>query len=335
MRIIDFLLDDEQPWSAYRTMVDLMGMEEKEDQVLEMKGKMLGHPMVQRLMDDMKAWPGEVVKSHKRAGLLYHKLSFIADLGITKDDVDVSGISENLKKHRSAEGLFQVPMNISSHFGGTGYDQWSWALCDAPLLVYSSIKMRITNADELETGLDYLVGLAFENGWPCRVSENLGKFRGPGKKNDPCPYATLLALKMLSILENRKQSKEARMGVESLLTLWEQSKERHPYMFFMGNDFRKLKAPFIWYDILHVVDVLSQYDFALTDPRFIEMLGLINAKADDSGLLTPESTWLAWKGWDFTQKIKPSPWLTFLVYRINQRAAERKDDLPKLLLDGH
>ena len=72
--------------------------------------------------------------------------------------------------------------------------------------------------------------------------------------------------------------------------------------------------------ILHVADVLSQYDFALNDPRFIEMLNLINAKASKDGLFTPESVWKAWEGWDFGQKTKPSPWVTFLVYRINERA---------------
>jgi N-acetyl-anhydromuramyl-L-alanine amidase AmpD len=38
-------------------------------------------------------------------------------------------------------------------------------------------------------------------------------------------------------------------------------------MFFMGTDFRKLKAPFIWYDILHATEVLSWYTYARSDSR--------------------------------------------------------------------
>ena len=30
-------------------------------------------------------------------------------------------------------------------------------------------------------------------------------------------------------------------------------------MFFMGTDFRKLKVPLVWYDLLHVLDVLSSF----------------------------------------------------------------------------
>ena len=193
-------------------------------------------------------------------------------------------------------------------------------MCDAPLLMYSVVKMDKKNTAETYKGVDFLLRLKRENGWPCAVSKELGKFRGPGKKDDPCPYVNLIMLQLLALFPEHKDSPAARTGVKCLLNCWETSKERHPYMFFMGTDFRKLKAPFIWYDILHVADVISQYDFALNDPRFKEMLNLINAKADKDSLFTPESIWKAWEGWDFAQKNKPSPWLTFLVYRINNRA---------------
>ena len=87
-------------------------------------------------------------------------------------------------------------------------------------------------------------------------------------------------------------------------------------MFYMGTDFRKLKAPFVWYDILHVLDVLSQLSWLRNDSRLKEMSDIIKSKADNEGKYTPESEWKAWKGWDFGQKKQPSRWLTFLVLRI-------------------
>ena len=130
-------------------------------------------------------------------------------------------------------------------------------------------------------------------------------------------------LQLLALFEAYRDGREVRLGAESLLHLWETSKDRHPYMFFMGTDFQKLKAPYIWYDILHVVEVLSQFDFARRDARFIEMLDLVNSKADAEGLFTPESIWTAWKDWEFGQKKKPSAWLTFLVARVNRRMREK------------
>jgi hypothetical protein len=96
---------------------------------------------------------------------------------------------------------------------------------------------------QVQKATKYLFSLVHENGWRCVVSKELGKFRGPGKKEDPCPYATLAMLKMLSQFVEWRQSKEAHAGAECLLDLWQRSLELHPYMFYMGTDFRKLKAP--------------------------------------------------------------------------------------------
>jgi hypothetical protein len=129
-------------------------------------------------------------------------------------------------------------------------------------------------------------------------------------------------LKLLSLYEDDRNSEYAKHSVESLLNLWENSRTLRPYIFYMGTDFRKLKAPFIWYDILHVADTLSNFEYARHDSRFIEMVDLISQKADSNGFYTPESVWQAWKDWEFGQKKKPSAWLTFLVYRIKKRMNE-------------
>ena len=90
-------------------------------------------------------------------------------------------------------------------------------------------------------------------------------------------------------------------------------------MFYMGTDFRKLKAPMVWYDLLHVSDVLTRFSFFLKDARLREMVELVEAKADTEGRYTPESVWTAWKDWDFGQKKIPSPWLTLLAWRVLKR----------------
>jgi hypothetical protein len=85
-------------------------------------------------------------------------------------------------------------------------------------------------------------------------------------------------------------------------------------MFFMGTDFSKLKAPLVWYDLLHVAGVLSRFPWVHGDPRFQSMLDAIRAKAGPDARFTPESVWTAWKDWDFGQKEVPSPWLTLLAW---------------------
>ncbi len=312
-------LVDSFPWVEYRTRIDLLGQPENDSRVVQAQKAMAGHPLVQARLRELAEWPGVVISSHKSASQPFHKLSFIADLGLTVNDPRVKAITKKVMEHQSPESVMQLPMKISSAYGGSGKEVWAWALCDAPLILYSLVKMGLENNRQVRSGMEYLKGLVRQNGWPCAVSPELGKFRGPGKKDDPCPFANLVMLKFLNQTRKGRESEEARLGAETLLSLWKQSKARHPYIFYMGNDFRKLKAPFIWYDILHVVEVLSQFPWLGKDARLGEMVKIIRSKADREGRFTPESEWKAWKGWDFCQKKEPSPWLTFLILRILKR----------------
>jgi hypothetical protein len=97
----------------------------------------------------------------------------------------------------------------------------------------------------------------------------LGRFRGPGRKADPCPIANVYALKALSLVLELLDSPATRQGVEMLLGHWERRAEVK--------------------------------------------------QADAQGRYTAGSMYQAWKRWPFADKKQPSPWLTFLALRIQQR----------------
>ncbi len=170
-------------------------------------------------------------------------------------------------------------MNIKPGYGGTGEDQLAWMLCDAPLILYALIKFEDGITIDYQDSVNHLIALQRENGWPCAVSPDLGKFRGPGRKNDPCPYATLLMLQLLSQFPEKHNDPVVRTGVETILSLWEERSEKRPYLFAMGSTFSKLKAPLLWYDILHVTDVLTQIPWAIKDERLQEMINVIFTKS--------------------------------------------------------
>jgi hypothetical protein len=164
--------------------------------------------------------------------------------------------------------------------------------------------------------------LAEENGWRCHASPDLGKFKGPGRRSDPCPIANVYALKALSLTPAWIDSPATRAGTEMLLRHWAHEEDHKLFLFGAGTDYRKLKYPFVWYDILHVAEVLSRYPFVRADPRLSEMVQAITVQADEAGRYTAASMYRAWKGWSFADKKQPSPWLTFLVLRILKRMEE-------------
>ncbi len=307
------------PWVEYRTRRDLLNMSEEEPAVVRARQAMVSDPTLLSLIGELVSWPGLVLNSHKSAGHPLHKLVFLADLGFRKSDPGVAAVTDRILTHRADEGPFQVLMNIPRAFGGSGEDQWAWALCDAPLLLYALSLLGLKDDPRVKEALGYLTSLVRENGWPCVVSPQLGSFRGPGRREDPCPYATLVMLKALSLDPQRRQSPAARSGAESQLNLWAERQARHPYLFYMGTDFCKLKTPSVWYDLLHLVEVLSRFLFLAQDPRLAEMAEILRGKADGQGRFTAESVWMAWKGWEFGQKKSPSRWLTLVALRALQR----------------
>lgn len=332
------------PWVRYRLPLDLEGVPRDAPEVRTALADLLAAPQVRDLLADIAAWPGTVLASHRSPSQTFHSLGFLAELlagsGLgagaaagTEAAVDrgaaIGTAVARIRERTGPDGIPRLPMTYPEHFGGPGVETWAWALCDAPILLRARVRFGGASEPLVRQGIRSLVSLAEPFGWPCRVAPELGSFRGPGRKSDPCPFATLIMLELLAALreeaprdpeaEALAEGSEAAAGVDALLDCWERSADRHPYMFFMGTDFRKLKAPGLWYDILHVADVLSRYPKARSDPRFLDMLGVLRSKARPDGTFVPESVYQPYKAWDFGQKKEPSPWIKFTVERIHLR----------------
>jgi hypothetical protein len=303
-KLVEWLLEG-PPWVQYRTRIDLLGQPENNSEVAANRQAMLTDPKVRTLLSELSGWPGSPLKRHNDASHLLHKLVFISDLGVRASDPGVDGIIKSIEEHHSKEGAFQTLANISPQYGGSGKDQLVWMLCDAPSILYSMVKLGVRENPAIQSAARHLASLSFDNGWPCAVAPELGKFRGPGRKTDPCPYATLITLKALAQTPELRDSRACSIGADSLLKLWEQRKERRPYMFAMGTDFAKLKAPLIWYDLLHVIEVLSQFPSLRKDKRLLEMVDVMKAKSGAERRFTAESVWKAWSEWEFGQKRTP------------------------------
>jgi len=316
---VEWLLEG-PAYVQYRTRVDLLGQAETDPAVLSARSAMLVQPEIADLAVSLQDWPGKVLSSHKSANQSFHTLNFLIDLGLKESDFKLREIAEKILSQASPEGPFRIPMNISAGHGGSGEDIGGWALCDAPNLVYALIQLGLGDDPQVTKAVKYLTGLVQDYGWPCVVSKELGNFRGPGRKNDPCPYATLIMLKILGLKPEWQDHRAAAIGIQTIARLWQTRRDQHPYIFYMGDDFCKLKAPLIWYEIIHVVDVLSHFPQAVRSESFQEMLEIVKDKATPDGLFIPESVYLPYKNWDFGQKKLPSFWLTFLVYRILLRS---------------
>jgi len=311
------LLDHSDNWLKYAIRLNLCN--ESKHTLKELKNQALADNRIQRYLTDIADFHATLVTNHKNPDLPIHKLLFLLDLGFGLEIPEIKTAIDEILKHKDEHGVYQSMTNVPKHYGGAGVDVFSWCLCDAPLLFQALLKAGMDYKEYIKPGVDYLVSLYRENGFPCVVSPELGKFRGPGRKDDCCPYATLIMADLLSYIPEYRDSQAAGTAVKVMLDLWENSLEQHPYMFYMGTDFRKLKAPSCWYDIVSVAGVLSKYKYVRQDSRFQEMITVIRSKQDREGFFTPESVYLKLKDLDFGQKKVPSPYLTYLCYLIFDR----------------
>jgi hypothetical protein len=303
-------------------LVDLLDRQETDQDVAAARGEMVGHRQVGELISDLASWGDRPLARHSDASHPIYSLSTLADFGVRADDDGVLERLDEVLAHQSPEGAFETLVNIPRTFGGSGLDGWSWMACDAPTLAYGMQALGLSADPRVRRSVDHLAGLVEENGWRCAAAPDLGRFRGPGRKADPCPMANVYALKALSQSPDWLDSQALRTGAEMLLWHWEHQSERKLYLFGIGTDFRKLKYPFVWYNVLHVLDVLSRFPFVRRDTRFREMVDVVQAQGDGDGRFTAGSMYRAWKDWSFADKRKPSPWLTFLCCRVLKRSYE-------------
>ena len=308
------LLEISEPWLQYALRLNLFS-QRKEDFV-ELKDDALKDPKIRGFLQDVSNFHGLIVSGHKNFALPIHKLLFLLELGLDTEIPEIKHAIAEIMTHKDKNGVYLSAVNIPLKLGCDGQDTFGWAMCDAPLLLRALCLAGVDYPKHIKQGVDTLIKTNRQNGFPCAASDQFGKWRGPGRKEDCCPYATLSMLKLLLATPEYRLSSITLDTAKALLDLWQTSRTSHPYMFFMGNDFRKLKVPTLWYDIVSVCDALSSVVGIHDDERFKEMLQVIRDKQNADGMFTPESIYLKLKEWDFGQKINPSPYLTYVICRL-------------------
>jgi len=328
MKIINWLLESDS-FVQYATRLNIL--KENKYDLLELRNELLTDERIMEYLKDVSAFNSILVTNHKNPNLPIHKLIFLLDIGLDTDVLEIKLAIDQILENIDGLGMYRSMTNVSKHFGGSGENTLGWALCDAPLMLHALLRAGISYEEHIQKGVEYIVGLYRENGFPCVVSKELGKFRGPGRKDECCPFATLIMLNLLKEIPQYRDSDLTKSIIDNLLDLWQNSYDKHPYMFYAGKDFRKLKAPTNWYNILSVSGCLSHFEYAKKDKRFQKMIDVIEEKANSEMQFIPESIYLKCKAFDFGQKKVPSAWLTYkcllLLIRVGRYQVEELANL--------
>ena len=151
----------------------------KKENLIELKHNVLKNDKIKSYLYDITDYHKILVSNHKNPMLPIYKLMFLLDIGLDCSVPEVQIAVNEIMKHKDKNGVYQSLTNIPKHFGGSGEDTFGWCLCDAPLLLLALIKAGIDYEKHIKKGVNFLVTLCNDNGFPCEVSSEIGKFRGP------------------------------------------------------------------------------------------------------------------------------------------------------------
>ncbi|MDD2245326.1 MAG: hypothetical protein PHR13_12060 [Dysgonamonadaceae bacterium] len=143
-------------------------------------------------------------------------------------------------------------------------------------------RLGYANDSRLEKTFKHLLETQHEDGgWRC----NTYKFGRGAETAFSNPGTTLAALDAFrfSIFLNKDERLDK--AVESLLSHWETRKPLGPCHYGIGTLFMKVEYPFFRYNLFFYVYVLSFYDRAKNDTRFLDALNILKSKLVDGKII--------------------------------------------------
>jgi hypothetical protein len=305
-KTIHWLLEG-PPWLKYA--VELQLLDKKPD-----VKPVASDVSIKKIVNELKDAHGLVsLKTGKLSykGKIYWDLFFLADIGLTVNDLHIDKEAKWIYDLQASDGTFVTMDGMKPSF-----------FC-IPTILLAALKKMDYNDD---VKLEKFIRLIFktqrlDGGWHCAKQRSVGQRL---QDTESCPMDNQNILLLLGQFKEYRRDSRLNGAIDLLLTHWEKRREKwRPYGFGIGTDFVKLKYPAVTYGILRVLDVLSLFPYAVKSKSFKEMMNLVREKSDN-GRFYAESIVNFFSDFDFGQKNEPSRWITFLINRIEKKISEHR-----------
>jgi hypothetical protein len=303
--VVNWLLEG-PAWIKYAVELQLLDLKPDVKPVLRDNAT---KEIINRLKDNSVGIPAlKTGKVHyTETGKAYWDLFFLADIGLTINDLGLDREVEEIFRRQAPDGAFVIPPNVRDNY-----------YCMSGILISSLAKMGYRDDPRLKKYIQVILNSqGLDGGWHCYNSDF------EMLDIESCPMDNLNILMLLGQYEQYREGSILNGAINSLLEHWgKRDTNWRPHGFGIGRRFMSLQYPAVKYGILRVLDVLSLFPYAVSSRPFQSMLNFVHQKAS-GGKYYAESTDGAYAEFDFGQKKEPSRWLTFLISRIDKRAGAK------------
>lgn len=307
----DWLLNSDS-YTRHKTITDLLDIPKEDDIAVSSKKELLKDPLIVRLINESSQWFPSLPKRHDDATMSHYKLRMLADFGLDNSVPEIQQIIKKLKSYKKAEMFAirqQLPdKNISKD------EEWFALPCDSPLLTYILIALG-DKSEEVNIAVENLKKYWLTSeGWFCNLFFVSSQFK---KLRIGCPIAGLMSLEVFSMYPELHSFGIVKNAFEPLD--FHRNYNKSIYYFGRSKRFWSFKYPFVWYNAFYMAEVLTRFKRFKNSDLLKEIIIWIEQAFDNEGRITATSMFRSYKEWDFANKKSPSPWLTFLAYRILKR----------------
>ena len=314
-----WLLGSDEPQARWVTLARLMPDSDPAE-LAAAHDAVIAHPGTQSILHMLPDWdrPAEI-SGHHKPELATNLLDILADIGVTASDEErVARLLEQMLSHSDGDGRFEAYASQRN-----GAPVWGCVPCDTLAIADIAGRYGLAGDPRVRRALKVAASDTAETdlgrAWLCRADPHTG-FRGPGRVSDPCPQATLEALRAFSWLPETERPGWLPEVAHTALEIWRQRGTRKPYMMGHGRQFKTVKWPTTWYGAYEVIDVLGRvpelWRGSAEDRRSVAEIAacLLAYNVTADGRVRPLSVFKGWDMLSFGQKKQPSPLATALLW---------------------
>jgi hypothetical protein len=335
---LPWILDSGEPQARWLALTHALGCNDRDRNVQEAHAGTLEDPVTADLLGRLPDWEVPLpLSGHDSPSFAPNLLNLLDEMGLgEQDDPRIMRLLDQMVAHQDDEDRF---CSLAA-WKRLPEPAWSALLCDAHGI--AEVLLRFGRGSDprvraaVDRMIDDLADTTQGRAWPCRPDPRL-RFRGPGRRSDVCPEVTLQGLRALSYLPKERTRQAAIPAARVILRAWRERGSEKPYMFGHGRQFKRVKWPATWYNVLTVLDAVGRYPELwrgpAADPDDVAAVAQIAAcliayNVDETtGTVTPRSCYRGFEGCSFGQKKRPSPFATARLLAALAPVADLADQI--------
>lgn len=324
---IERLVASDEPAARWVALTQVAGVGEDDPGAVATRRQVLDDPRTADLLARLEPWEEEnPISGHDAPRFAPNLLGLLFDIGVRPaDDPRIGACLDAMLRRVDAAGRFQ---SLGSYKGRAA---WSSLPCDHHAILDVLVRAGRAADPVVREGIAALARSLADTpqgrAWCCVPDPAVG-FRGPGRKADVCPQATLEAMRVVSLLDPRDRPRGVAAAARTPLEVWRRRDGEKPYMFGHGRSFKEGKWPATWYSALAVVETVGRFpevwtgpDAEADDTRAMAELGACVAAyvLDRDGRVAPRSVYRGFAEQSFGTRGRPSDLAAALVLRALAR----------------